>query len=117
MNWGMTMDNDKRDDQALDALFQAARANEPRPDAAFMDRLTADLPDMTPDDRIAPSSPETPWLGRIFAASGLSGAAILGLWIGFVMPEALDPLSITSDDTVALSTFLPGADLGAAFSE
>ena len=72
-----------------------------------------------PQAETAPAAPRprTHWFFGLFTASGLTGAAALGVWIGFVMPDALDTLSLTADDTVALSTFLPGADLGAAFSE
>ncbi|NNE82082.1 MAG: hypothetical protein HKN18_17570 [Silicimonas sp.] len=112
------MDKEKHDDAALDALFSAAAARPERPSDDFMARLADQaIPAPPPAAPATPPSSRAGWLTGFFAASGLSGAAVLGVWIGFVMPEALDTFSLSTDDTVALSTFLPGADLGAALSE
>ncbi len=106
-----------KDDKALETLFAAARDDRPAPSPDFMTRLAADVIPAQPEVAPATPRPKIHWFFGLFTASGLTGAAALGVWIGFVMPEALDTLSLTADDTVALSTFLPGADLGAAFSE
>lgn len=122
MNWGLAMDNDRdhQDDTGLEALLAAARRAEPVPDADFLSRLEADMEDSLPGP--APASPTGyepgGFLARfrtIFAASGLTGAAALGVWIGFVMPDTLNAL-VTGFDTAEASgigAFLPHADLAA----
>lgn len=114
------MAESSRDDIALETLFAAGRAERPLPSGEFLERIAASaeagaarpapVPAARPVLRLA-------WLGRVFAASGLSGAAALGAWIGFVMPEAIDALTLGGDDTVALATFLPGTDLEAILDE
>ncbi len=112
------MTGNSRDDIALETLFAAGRSERPLPSGEFLDRIAASA-----DAGAARPAPATlpvlrlAWLGRVFAASGLSGAAALGVWIGFVMPEALDALTLGGDDTVALATFLPGTDLEAILNE
>ncbi len=112
------MTGNSRDDIALETLFAAGRSERPLPSGEFLERVVASAdagaarpaPAARPVVRFA-------WLGRVFAASGLSGAAALGVWIGFVMPEAMDALTLGGDETVALATFLPGTDLEAIFNE
>lgn len=108
-----------QNDIALDRLFEAAQdaGAEPTPD--FMARLTADMDASVPVSVPRQTAPalKTSWLAGIFTASGLSGAALAGLYIGFAMPETLDTFTLTSDDSIALSTFLPSTDLGAVFDE
>ena len=114
----MTMTPNDRDDQALEALFSAARDAQPAPSEDLMTRLAADADAAIPRPMPKAIPPRlSNWITNLFAASGLSGAAVLGVWFGFLMPDAIDTLSLTPDDSVALSTFLPGADLSAAFSE
>ena len=115
----MTMDNDQRDDDALDALFAAGKAARPQPDADFMARLQADVERALPkpDRPVLSQPPRANWWAGLFTASGLSGAALAGVWIGFAMPETLDGFSVESETTIALSSFLPGADLGSVFDE
>ena len=116
----MSMD-DKNDDTGLEAFFNAGRSKPAMPSAEFMARLADDasavLAEHSKAEATPVRAPRIDWLPRFFTASGLSGAAVLGVWIGFAMPETLDAFSLVTDDTVALSTFLPGADLGAAFDE
>jgi len=115
------MDKDPKEDQALEALFDAARAKSPVPEPQFIARLRQDMEAALPSTH-APASTPTPSLmarlGGLFAASGLTGAAALGVWIGFVMPETLTGLTdgLLADQTVSLSSLLPAADL-AALSE
>ena len=112
------MTGNSRDDIALETLFAAGRSERPLPSGEFLERVAASAdggaarpaPAVRPVARFA-------WLGRVFAASGLSGAAALGVWIGFVMPEAMDALTLGGDETVALATFLPGTDLEAILNE
>ncbi len=115
MNWGTDMDRDRSDDALLDGLFEAAKANRPAPDDAFMARLTADAVAAMPEtSQVATDRPHRSTVARLktlFAASGLSGAAALGVWIGFAMPDLVITLSPQADDVAGLSTFLAGADL------
>ncbi len=113
----MTMDKKSQNDSALDALFAAGRNAEPKASDDFLARLSADadaaLPTPAP---AAPARGRDAFLGRFggwFAASGLSGAAVLGVWIGFVMPETISAYTALTEETVGLYTFLPGADLTA----
>ncbi|MEO9823439.1 MAG: hypothetical protein ABJF50_03355 [Paracoccaceae bacterium] len=115
------MDNDPRQDQALAALFSAAKDNAPTPTPDFMERLACDADAALPKYETSAPAPAPSILSSLkglFAASGLTVAAALGVWIGLVMPETLNTLvdGFAVDDTVSLSAFLPGADL-AALSE
>ena len=115
MNWGMKMTDDRRDDDALDALLGAACAQPPEPTDDFMARLMADADAAMPRPVPVATPVAKPWFRDLkawFAASGLSGAAVLGMWIGFVMPETVNTLTVS--DEVALYSFLPGADLTVA---
>ena len=110
------MDNNLKTDQALDALFDAAKENAPGPEADFMARLQRDMGQALPEAPAPKPTRATPLLtrlGGLFAASGLTGAAALGVWIGFVMPETLNTLAdgFAADQTVSLNSLLPGADL------
>lgn len=115
----MTTETDKGDDVALDALFAAGRKASARPSPDFMARLDADMEAALP--RPVAATPAPPprrgWLAAVFAASGLTGAALAGLWIGFAMPETLDPFTGETETVLALSSILPGADLGSVFDE
>ena len=109
------MNSDKEDDIALDALFAAAKSDPPNASEDFLARLNADAVAATPGPApLAPEPTAGSLFGRLkglFAVSGLSGAAALGVWIGFVMPEVLTTVSPLSDDVIELSAYLPGADL------
>lgn len=118
MNWGTKMVDDRKDDDALEAMFSASRAQPPVMSDDFLARLTADadaaVPQPTPIAKPATKPNAKPLFGDLkawFAASGLSGAAVLGMWIGFVMPEMVNTIAVSDD--VALYSFLPGADLSA----
>ncbi|NNE88882.1 MAG: hypothetical protein HKN27_12460 [Silicimonas sp.] len=115
------MVNDSRQDQALAALFDAGKSNAATPEADFMAQLQVDMEDAIPVTAVSSSMPPPSLLtrlGGLFAASSLTGAAALGVWIGFVMPETLNTLTdgFIADETVSLSALLPGSDL-AALSE
>ncbi len=107
------MDSEKKDDIALDALFAAAKSEPPQASDDFLARLRVDAQSATP--RPAQRAPTAPSLTERFkgwfAFSGLSGAAALGVWIGFVMPEVVTTVSPISEDVIELSAYLPGADL------
>lgn len=109
------MDSDTKDDTALDALFAAAKSETPQASDDFLARLNADA--MAARPRPAPLAAEatapalSDRLKGWFAVSGLSGAAALGVWIGFVMPEVVTTVSPLSEDVIELSAYLPGADL------
>ena len=102
----------------LKTLFEGAQRDAPSPDADFLARLTADMEANvpTPTTRNEPRKPDLLHRFRaLFAASGLTGAAVLGLWIGFVMPDFLNNMATGFDTTevYGLGTFLPAADLAA----
>lgn len=113
------MDNGQdRDDSGLEMLFEAIRTVHPTPSASLMTRLSTDAEMSLPSRVQATERPHRSsfgWIGGLFAASGLSGAAALGVWIGFMMPDVVDPLAqnISGNDAVLFTTFLPGTDLGA----
>lgn len=116
----MTDDRHHIDEAALDTFFESARRTVPLPEASFLDRLSAEMEANLPQRRAAgrpareTSSLRTGFRG-LFAASGLTGAAALGVWIGFVMPETLNTLALGYDATDAsgIGAFLPSADLSA----
>ncbi len=110
------MDNDAEDNQALDAVFAAAHKAAPVPSPDFMARLVSDAEAAMPQPETPAPTPTPSVLSRLkglFAASGLTGAAALAVWIGFVMPETLSGFTdgFSIDETISLGTFLPGADL------
>lgn len=107
------------DDDALEALFQAERARGMSPTPDFLARLEADADAAIsrPVLRPKPAPRRVNWLTGLFTASGLSGATLAGLWIGFAMPDSLDTLSLTTESSVELTAFLPGADMGSLFDE
>ena len=113
------MTSDQRDDAALDRLLSTGQRPEPSPD--FMARLQADmetaLHDVQQGAPVPSAPPRQSWLAGIFAASGLAGATLAGIWIGFAMPETLDSFTAEAETTLALSSILPGADLGSVFDE
>lgn len=115
------MNSRKTHDPVLDALFEAGRAETPPPSDAFMARLAADADAALPraGTVTAPGRNAPTMLTRFkgfFAASGLSGAAALGVWIGFAMPDIVTMVAPLAQETDGLTMFLPGADLS-VFSE
>lgn len=122
MNWvtAMTDKETQGYDDALEGLFETARRTTLVPDAEFLAKLAADMESMVPDPRRIPSTQaDKPGFFMkfrgFFAASGLTGAAALGVWIGFVMPEALNTLAAGYDtsEPFGIGAFLPAADLAA----
>lgn len=116
----MDNDQDHQQDTGLEALLAAARRAEPRPGTDFLARLEADMEASLPGSApVSPPGDASPGvLARfraVFAASGLTGAAALGVWIGFVMPDTLNALVTGFDTTDAsgIGAFLPHADLAA----
>lgn len=110
------MNSRKTDDPVLDALFEAGKAATPQPSDAFMARLAADADAALPQPKTAtpPARSGSTFLTRFkgfFAASGLSGAAALGVWIGFAMPDIVTTVAPLAQETDGLTVFLPGADL------
>ncbi len=110
------MDSDSKQDKALEALFTASKEAEPSPSPDFMARLAQDAEAAMPQPDTPAPIPAPSVLVRLkglFAASGLTGAAALGVWIGFVMPETLNTFAdgFATEETVSLGAFLPGADL------
>ena len=116
----MAENENPNDDKLLDALFDSAKRQTPRPDPGFLARLSDDMEAMLPREAPRPATPDARegFFHRfrgLFAASGLTGAAALGVWIGFVMPEVLNSMTAGFDTTEVydISAFLPGTDLSA----
>lgn len=111
----MTRDNRTSEDALLDALFDAGKSHAPQPSEAFLARLSVEAEVAVPRPEVTRAEPPQASLFArfkgLFAASGLSSAAALGLWVGFVAPDLLTTYSPLSEDVAALSAFLPGADL------
>lgn len=111
----MTKHNERDEEALLDAVFEAGKSHAPAPSDSFLARLSLDAEAALPRneaEHVEP--PKVPFFSRfkgLFAASGLSTAAVLGLWIGFVAPDIFTTVSPLSEDTVMLSAFLPGSDL------
>jgi len=82
------------DDDALEGLFAAARANPPQVSADLQARVLADA------QAHMPKAPRQPWhralwqiLGGAAGLSGLATAAAVGVWIGVAPPEGLPDLA------------------------
>lgn len=98
----------------LDALFEAARSEAPRPGDGLMARVLADAAEWQPaPGASSPAAPREsrgwrsllPALGGWQGVSGLAAAALAGVWIGAASPflstgaatsAALDPLEPAS---------------------
>lgn len=98
------------DDDALDALFAAARSAAPVPSAALMARLQhvalAEQP-RAGVRQTAPSRARGGLLAQLFdniggwpALAGLATAGVAGLWIGLNPPQPLSALFGATDLTV-----------------
>lgn len=107
------MDSNKTEDTALESLFDVARSNQPEPGPDFLARLNADAVAAVPRPVPVKKTREVSIFSRLktlFAASGLSGAAALGIWIGFVMPDLVAPFSMVTEDTTGITAFMSDAD-------
>ena len=113
----MAENYEDRPDAELEAMFAAARSTSPKPSDDFVARLAQDMERALPRQHSAPIAVEGPTLlarlQKYFAASGLAGAAALGVWIGFVMPETLNTFAdgFASEEAFDLEAFLPGTGL------
>ena len=111
----MTEHEKSDEDRLLDTFFDAAKAHTPAPSEAFLARLSADAETAVPKTEVKRLQPQNASVFErfkgLFAVSGLSSAAALGLWIGFVAPDIFTTVAPLSEDVAALSAFLPGSDL------
>ncbi|WP_300516596.1 dihydroorotate dehydrogenase [Aliiroseovarius sp.] len=91
---------DRDDDKMLESFFEAGRADAPVPSQDLMARILADAQANMP----APAPIATParrgLLAGLLAAVGgwpsvatMATAAVAGVWLGFVQPDALNSLS------------------------
>lgn len=94
------MTDDRNDAPELNSYFEAARADAPGADAAFLARVLADaetvqagLAERAQKTARVPSRPGLMAVIRALggwpAAAGLSTATLAGLWIGIAPPDAL----------------------------
>ncbi|MGI9393617.1 MAG: hypothetical protein ACR2OY_03125 [Boseongicola sp.] len=111
------MTDDPHNDETLEALFKAARDNPAEPHPDFIGRLMGDA-DSVVSSQVATSSPRKNivWTGLAqiwLPASGLTTVAVLGVWIGLLLPGSQIADSWLTNDAsdVDLTAFLPGADL------
>ncbi|MDJ0629526.1 MAG: hypothetical protein QNJ44_14810 [Rhodobacter sp.] len=88
------------DDAELDGLFAAARGTAPQPSAELVARVLADaeaeraaIASAVPPRRRGRVASALAAIGGWPAAAGLATAAVTGLMIGFVTPDALEDLS------------------------
>ena len=95
-NWGMRM-REKADPDGLDALFAVARAEARAPaPAALLERIGRDAAAHLPPARRAPRRLAAfrealgEALGGWAGLSGLATAGIVGFWLGFAPPLALE---------------------------
>lgn len=117
------MTNDRKDAPELDDFFEAARAQTPEPDAAFLARVLADA-EAAQTGFADPERPAMPAPGRRGmmaamralggwpAAAGLSTATLAGLWIGIAPPDALAVTAQTLLSSEASFTLDPGPGTG-----
>ena len=106
------MVDNRNSDDALELMFNATKSQTPVASDDFMARLMTDMETSAPKVDTPQRAAPRPWFKEVkawFAASGLTGAAIMGMWVGFVMPDFVNTFAVSED--VALYTFLPGADL------
>jgi hypothetical protein len=116
------MTTQRNDDETLEALFGAARAEaQPLSDDLFArimaDAVAVDTARAVPQVRAAPRG----WLASFGAmlggwpsVAGLATAAMAGVWIGVAQPVALDGLGLSSDTTQTgyeLQDLMPGFDV------
>ncbi|MEM6384958.1 MAG: hypothetical protein AAF718_01850 [Pseudomonadota bacterium] len=109
------MDDRDKDDALLDALFASGKSQSVEASSAFLSKLEMDMEAAIPKPKTAATKHTPPSmmekLKGIFAATGLSSAAALGVWMGFVMPDLVTNISPISEEVTSLSAFLPGSDL------
>ncbi len=81
------------ENEALEALFQGARANPPAVPDALMARVLADAEAMQP---VSAAGRWRSWLaalGGLPALGGLVTATCVGFWLGFAPPASLPDLA------------------------
>lgn len=109
------MGENDRDDAALEAFFDAARAAPPAMPAALADRIAADALAAQSDVRGLPVWRR--WLDHLGGAPGLGGlvtATCVGVWIGVAPPAALPDLGalvLGNDVTAEAESFGFGWDI------
>ena len=96
MHWGTMMntaDTDKRDDDALEALFQQARSAPPEVPDGLLARVIADAEAARPPR--GSGIWRTLWqsIGGPAGLGGLVTATLVGVWIGVAPPERLPDIA------------------------
>lgn len=86
------MDKD-REIEALQALFQDARANPPAVPEALMTRILADAEALQPNASAGGWRTWVAALGGLPALGGLVTATCVGFWLGFAPPAVLPDLA------------------------
>ncbi len=115
----MKMTNDTKDDLALEALFDSARADDPSLTPNFLARLEADADAAIAAQTIpAPGTAANPgfwsrFATALFPVSGLAAATLAGVWIGFQVPSTdfASALALGDTEDFDVSAFLPAVAL------
>ena len=117
-------DNRSPNDNALDAFFDAAKANPPVPSDDLMARIMADAAAQAPQPAgvaLPSHATDRPGVLAMFMSAiggwkpavGLAAAAVSGVMIGYVTPETFDAVAggtfLSADDLV--DDFLPNIDV------
>lgn len=107
------------DDEDLNLLFDAARAEAPVPSADLLSRIMADADAMQPVPQAVPEpAPKTGWFTRLVdgvggwpALAGLATATVAGVWLGYAAPGQIGTLTETVWSTQAAGTGSNGYDV------
>jgi hypothetical protein len=115
------------DDTALDAFFDAARAESPIPSEGLLARIMADAEAQAAAHERPARAPQRARPGLIAAVVGVLGgwpalagmvtATVAGVWLGFAAPDQLNTLAgglLLSDDSALVTSYelediVPGA--------
>lgn len=128
-NWGTMMDNkksrhtDELNAKELDGLFSSAAANPPEVPGALLQRIMADAHSVS-EARLLASVPAAQPKAGVFSGlfgaiggwpglAGLATATVVGVWIGFSPPAAVDQLAqtyFTNYSDIDLAVFAPSID-------
>lgn len=107
------MTSDPKDENALESLFAAARAETPSLDESLVAKM------MPPAAVTAPVATGLRWRDWLPAFGGLGMATALGVWIGIAVPvdTILDLNLLDAGETLDVSAFYTGADPGVFFGD
>jgi len=115
----MTDDKTIPTDAELDALFAAAVRDAPTPSGDLLQRIVADADMVSAARQAPPLRVRRGLVDRLMAAlggwpavAGLATATVVGIWIGYASPDALNGLTggPLADGTYELGDLIPAFD-------